>query len=49
MTEIIYLVAVNLWHTFETLMLFAVVGALTAPVVFGWYHYDRCKEERSER
>ena len=46
MIDALYLVLSDLWHLAGTLTLFLVVGCLTAPVVFGWYHIDKTKEER---
>ena len=47
MISAIYTVIADLFHLAETLTLFLVVGCLTAPVVFGWYHVDKCKEEKN--
>lgn len=48
MIDALMMIATDLWHLAQTLTLFLVVGCLTAPVVFGWYHYDKCKEGKYE-
>lgn len=47
MIDALYLIMSDLWHLAGTLALFLVVGCLTAPVAFGWYHIDKTKEERN--
>ena len=47
MVDAIWLVLCDLWHLASTLCLFMVVGCLVAPITFGWYHFDKCKEERN--
>lgn len=47
MIDAIYLILADLYHLAETLVLFLVVGCLAAPVAFGWYHVDKCKEEKN--
>ena len=47
MIDALFLIMSDLFHLAETLTLFLVVGCLTAPVVFGWYHFDKCKEEKN--
>lgn len=46
MISALMMILADLWHLAQTLTLFLVVGCLVAPVVFGWYHVDKCREER---
>lgn len=46
MMNALMIVLADLWHLAGTLTLFLVVGCLTAPIAFGWYHFDKTKEER---
>lgn len=48
MMDALTMILMDLLHLAETLALFLIVACLAAPVAFGWYHVDKCKEERNQ-
>lgn len=48
MIDVLFIILSDLWHLMQTLTLCIVIGCLVAPITFGIYHYDKCKEEREQ-
>jgi len=45
MIEALWVILSDAYHLAQTLALFTVVGCLTAPIVYGWYHVDKTRDE----